>query len=97
VSIERAHAVKDGAIKVPRRCWAGHGNGGCGGGAARPGVHIVLGMNVGTLLGEALNRSNLLTEHPVVERSQPLHAGGMKIRGGVVSGVAVVGLGDVGT
>jgi hypothetical protein len=58
------------------RCWAGLGDGGCCGGAARPGVHIVLGIHVGTLLNEALNRSYLVTAHPGVEQSCPLCTGG---------------------
>jgi hypothetical protein len=39
-------------------------------------VHIVLGITVGTLLNEALNRSYLVVAHPDVERSCTLRTGG---------------------
>jgi hypothetical protein len=58
---------------------AGLGDGGCGGCAARLGVHIVLGINVGSLLGEALNRSCLVIAHTKVERSPPLCTGGGRL------------------
>jgi hypothetical protein len=41
----------------------------------RGAVHIGCGINVGALLGEALNRSCLVVAHPIINRSPPLRAG----------------------
>jgi hypothetical protein len=60
VSVERAHAVKEGAIQVHAALLGWAWGWGMRRSAARHGVHIVLDTNVGASLDEALKRSCLV-------------------------------------